>query len=66
MTKKEHVYAIYCRPEVDGDVISGVAIENIGVDIPIKFGDSRSNRFGDIRGANFVSNERTDERTNEN
>ena len=38
----------------------------VGVDVHIKFGDSRSNRFRDSRGADFVSNERTDKRTNEN
>ena len=47
------------RPEVDNDVISGTAIDNVGADIRVKFGDSRSNGFRDIRGANFVSNERT-------
>ena len=46
------------RPEIDNDVISGVAVDNVGVDVPIKFGDSRSNRLRDIRGADFVSNER--------
>ena len=33
------------------------------MDVPIKFGDSSSNDFRDIRGAGFVSNERTNERT---
>ena len=31
--------------------------------VPTKFGDSRSNGFRDIRGADFVSNERLNERT---
>ena len=31
------------------------------MDIRVKFGDSRSNGFQDIRGADFVSNERTNE-----
>ena len=30
--------------------------DNVGMDVPVKFGDSRSNGF---RGADFVSNERT-------
>ena len=47
------------RHEVDNDVISGVAIDNVGVDVCAKFGDSRSNGFRDIRRADFVSNERT-------
>ena len=36
-----------------------MAVDNVGMDVPIKFGDSRSNGFQDIRGADFVSNERT-------
>ena len=51
------------RPEVDNDVISSVAVENVGMDVLVKFGDSRSNGFRAIRRADFVSNERTDERT---
>ena len=58
MTQNLHVFGICCRPYVDNDVISGVAVDSAGVDIRIKFGDSRSNRFRDIRGADFVSNER--------
>ena len=46
---------------MDNDVISGVAVDNVGMDVPIKFGDSRSNGFQDIPGADFVSNERTNE-----
>ena len=45
--------------EVDNDVISGVAVDNVCMDVPIKFGDSSSNGFRDIRGADIVSNERT-------
>ena len=58
MTQNLHVCAICCRPEVYNDVISGVAVENVDVDVPVKFGDSTSNGFRDIRGAGFVSNER--------
>ena len=58
MTPNFHVFAICCRPEIDNDVISGVAVDNVGVDVHIKFGDSRSNRFRDVRGADFVTNER--------
>ena len=47
------------RLEVDSDVISGVAVDNVGVDVPVKFGDSRSNAFRDIPVADFVSNKRT-------
>ena len=47
------------RPEVDNDIISGTTVDNIGVDVPKEFGDSRLNGFQDIRGADFVLNERT-------
>ena len=32
-----------CRPEVDNDVIFGVAVEYVEMDGKLKFGDSRSN-----------------------
>ena len=47
MTQNVHVFAICHRPEIDNDVISGVAVDNVGVDVPIKFGDSMSNGFPD-------------------
>ena len=36
-----------------------MAVDDVGMDVTIKFGDSSSNGFRDIQGANFVSNERT-------
>ena len=33
-----------CRPEVYVDVISGVVVQWVSVDVLVKFGDSRSNR----------------------
>ena len=39
-----------------------MAVESVGMDVLIKFGASRSNRFRDIRECDFVSNERTNER----
>ena len=45
------------RPEVGDDVISGLVVEHFGMDVTVKFGDSRSNGSRDIRGAGFVSNE---------
>ena len=50
MTQNLHVFAICRRPEIDNDVIFGVAVDNVGVDVPIISGDSRSNCFRDIRG----------------
>ena len=47
------------RPEVDNDVISGEATDYVGMDVHVKFGDSRSSGFRNIRRADFVSNERT-------
>ena len=47
------------RPEVDNEVIPDVAIDYVGMDVHVKFADSRSNGSRDIRGADFVSNERT-------
>ena len=48
-------------PEVDTDVISDVAVDNVGINVCVKFDDSRSNGFWDIRWADFVSNERINE-----
>ena len=45
------------RPEIDNDVISGVAVDYIGMDVRVKFGDSRSKGSWAIRGADFASNE---------
>ena len=36
------------RPEVVNDVISGVDVEEVGMNVRVKFGDSRSNSSGDI------------------
>ena len=46
---------------IGNEVISGLAVDYVGVDVRVKFGDcrSRSNGFRDIRGADFVSKERT-------
>ena len=37
----------------------GVAVDNVGTDVRIKFVASRSKGFRNIQGAVFVSNERT-------
>ena len=39
------------RWEADNDVIYGVAVDYVNVNVPVKFGDSRSNGSRDIRGA---------------
>ena len=38
-----------CRPEADGDVISGVALDYVGADVHAGFGDSSLNRGRIIR-----------------
>ena len=59
----EAVFSTVCpynfRTEVDIDVISGMDVENVGMDVCLKFDDSRSNGLRDTRGADFFSNERT-------
>ena len=54
---KSTVFPYNFRPEVDNDVIPGKAVDNVGMDVSMKCGDSRSNCFRDIRRADFVSNE---------
>ena len=53
------VFRYNFRLEVDNDVISGMAVDNVGMNVRIKFGEARLNDFRGIRGADFVSNERT-------
>ena len=55
------VFRYNFRPDVDSDVISDVAVDDVDVDVREKFGDLGSNGCGDNRGAGFVSNERTNE-----
>ena len=40
------------QPEVDNDVISSLTVDNVSMDVRVKFGGS-----GDIRGADLVLNE---------
>ena len=49
------------RPEAASDVISGVDVEQVGMNVHIKFGESRSNRFRDIRLRQFVTNDDNDD-----
>ena len=62
----EAIFSTVCfyynfRPEVDHDVISYVAVDNVSMDVRVKCGDSSLNGFRDIRGVDFMSNERTTE-----
>ena len=47
------------RADVDNNVISDEAVYNVDMDVCIKLGYSRSDDVQDIRGADFMSNERT-------
>ena len=47
--------------EVDIDAIFSVAVECVGMDAGVKFGESRSNGSRDILWADFVSNKQTNE-----
>ena len=49
-----------CRLEVAGDIVSSAAVDEVGLDFGVKFGDSMSNRSRDILAAHFVTD---DERT---
>ena len=40
--------------------MSDVAVDNVGVDVCVKLGDSRSNGLRDMTGADFASNEQDD------
>ena len=48
------VFRYSFQVEVDGDVISSVAVDYVGVGVHVKFGDSRSNGSQDILKAGFV------------
>ena len=48
MTKNEHVCAIFCRPEVDCDVISGRKVKTVLCYIVVNFEVASSSNFRDI------------------
>ena len=50
----EYLTAFCSRPEATSDVISGVAVEYVGMDVRMTCGDSRSNRS---RITHFVMND---------
>ena len=53
--------SIFSRLEAASDVIPGVPAGYVGLDVRVQFDDSRSYGSRDIRGADCVSNERTNE-----
>ena len=50
--------AVCSRSEAASDVISDVIVDPTGVDVRVKFGDSKSNRSRDIGLPHFVTDER--------
>ena len=46
------------RPEAVSDIMSDKAAEYAGMSLFVNFGDSRLNRFRDIRAAHFVMDDR--------
>ena len=53
MTQIRHVCAIWCRPEVKCDVISGQNVKTIVGDVVVKFEVASSNSFQDISKKSF-------------
>ena len=49
LPKKEHVYAIYCRLEEDGDVVSGENVETTETDAVLNFEVVGLSSFRDIQ-----------------
>ena len=48
MTQNEHVYAIYCRPDVAGDVISGENVRTTEGYVVLNFEAASFGSFRDI------------------
>ena len=55
MTHHQHVYAICCRPEVAGDVISGGNVKTIEGYTGLNFEVSGFSSFRDIKKNHFVT-----------
>ena len=53
MTQNEHVYAICCRPEVGGDIISSEKLKTFEGYAVLNFEVASSNRFPDIKNKTF-------------
>ena len=53
MTQNEHVYAIYRRPEVAGDVISGENVKTIEGFTVLNIEVASSSRFQNIKNKSF-------------
>ena len=49
MTQNEHVYVIFCRPEVAGDVISGANVKTVEGDVVLNFDAASISSFRVLR-----------------
>jgi hypothetical protein len=54
MTQNEHVYAIYCRPEVDGDVISGENLKTTKSYVVLNFEATSINSYRENQNQPFA------------
>ena len=55
LAQLEYSFSIYSWPEVAGDVTSGEDVKDIGIDVQVKFGDSRSNHSRIMRPSHFMA-----------
>ena len=65
-TRSRHFRQLFrdnVRSEVDSDLISGVVIGQVGMDVHVAFGDSRPSFSRDIRLPHFVTDERRQRHT---
>ena len=53
MTKNEHVYAMCCRPDVAGDVVSGENVNTIEGSAALNFEVASCGIFRDIQKKSF-------------
>ena len=60
MNQNEHVYAIYCRPEVVGDVISSENVKTMEGYAVLNFEVASSSSFRDIPKNHFMTAEEAD------
>ena len=54
MTQNEHIYAMFCRPEAAGDVISGGNVRTIEGYVVLNFETARVISFRENRKQSFV------------
>ena len=60
MTQNEYVYALCCRPEVAGDVISGDSVKTVQDYVVLNFEVASLSSFRDIHKNHFVTAAKAD------